>query len=747
MAKKKTSHNGKDNLAASQALPSDTDDFLKGLKEQAGARVIGPVRLESRISKGGMGIVYRGRHVKLDIDVAVKFLLPNLANENPEYVVRFEREARMAAQLNNENLVRVFDVDSEKNYHYVVMEFVCGETARDRVARKGPLSESEAMEVVLGATRGLEAAHRKGIVHRDIKPENIMIDAAGIVKLADLGIAKMVGEGAPPEANITQPGFVMGTPSFMPPEQFHDSSSVGFSGDVYSMGATLYFLLAGKAPFSGNIYEIARRVSTEDFPDITRDRPGVSARIVELLRNATAKDPKARYPDAMALLRALEASGTGRLNLTDPDTGTVTAIAKVSTPPARRFGEIHVHVPPPKEGTPEPSGGDAQVSADPAAPHRPRHPPSRRGLIALGGIGLFAILFGVGLYPVIMSARQKSQERLDSRAAPPPPEVVVRQPEAPRPPPQVTTPDVKPEVVVKQTPPPRPASTDDPLPKDIVEKARASRDSLLAEKKRKESLLLRAEQLLAQNMLSETTNVLNTFEDWGDQRPRAARVRLRVVLAGGAANESAARKLLSVLCADPLSGGPGGACEEAHVEMYDYAGQPPPAGAGPSSYERKVELLRSLGLPSSELKKASEAAGKARTRLFSGYLTLLGDQADRALRGENVAGARQALERAEKFVRDEKAEDRVQEVSRLGTIRKSMEDLEGELKEWAALLPLNPGVSVLPEQLREDDLKSRIEKFNTFAQKYPASPRKGTASNYLARFQAILDSRRSVPRR
>ncbi|MGH9362798.1 MAG: serine/threonine-protein kinase, partial [Thermoanaerobaculia bacterium] len=298
------------------------EEFLRGLPCKDNSRIVGPVRIEARISKGGMGVVYRGHHLKLDIDVAVKFLLPHLAENNPEYVLRFEREARFAAQLNNENLVRVYDVNFEKNYHYVVMELVCGETARDRVARKGPLAEAEAMSIILGATRGLEAAHRKSIVHRDIKPENIMIDSSGVVKLADLGIAKAQSDPDRTQSLITQPGVIIGTPSYMAPEQVQSAHAVSPAVDIYSMGATLYFLLTTKPPYEGGLFQIIQAIGARGFPDIRELRPGLSENVVRILRRCTQLNPAARYPDASALLRDLERSGLERRSLAEADMGT-----------------------------------------------------------------------------------------------------------------------------------------------------------------------------------------------------------------------------------------------------------------------------------------------------------------------------------------------------------------------------------------------------------------------------------------
>ena len=330
--------------AAPGSHPSLADDeFLADLEPRGDTHVVGPVRLEARISRGGMGVIYRGRHVKLGIDVAVKFLLPHLAEQDPEYVVRFEREARIAAQLNNENLVRVFDADSEQNYHYVVMEFVCGENARERVARKGPLPEDEALEIVRGATRGLSAAHRKGIIHRDIKPENIMIDSSGVVKLADLGIAKVLEDSEHAVSSITQSGSIMGTPSFMGPEQFEDSRSVRPAVDVYSMGATLYFLLTGKAPFVGSIYQIVNAITAKGFPDVRARRPEVSEDVARLLKKCTRIDPAQRYSTGTELLQEIERLRPRRTALDGVGGGTA-AQAKVSTPPRRRVGAVRVGV-------------------------------------------------------------------------------------------------------------------------------------------------------------------------------------------------------------------------------------------------------------------------------------------------------------------------------------------------------------------------------------------------------------------
>ena len=210
------------------------DRLLENVPVHDGFKVLEPCVLYARLGQGGMGAVYRGRHLNLDLDVAVKCLKPRMAEEDSSFVVRFQREARLAAAINHENLIQVFDVAHRHGVHYLIMEFVRGETARQRVQRKGALAESEATRIVLGAARGLAAAHARGVVHRDIKPDNIMVSAEGRVKVADLGIAKVAGNAETP--SLTGTGLVMGTPQYMSPEQARDTSKVGPASDVWSLG-------------------------------------------------------------------------------------------------------------------------------------------------------------------------------------------------------------------------------------------------------------------------------------------------------------------------------------------------------------------------------------------------------------------------------------------------------------------------------------------------------------------------------
>jgi len=325
------------------------DAFLKDVPDVDGFKVLEPCVLYAKVGQGGMGAVYRGKHLNLDLDVGVKCLLPRLAGGNEQLVLRFEREARLAARISHPNLVRVFDVDERHGIHYLVMEFVKGETARERVARKGRLPLGEAVTIVLEASKGLAAAHAEGIVHRDIKPDNILISHEGDVKLADLGLGRMHQQDPDQTAadGLTMPHVTMGTPRYMPPEQWESLSKVGPAGDVWALGATLYFLLVGEDAYTGDTRnQIMCRVCLEEFPDITQAVGALPTPFLSVLRKCTARDPDVRYRHAGELASALEDvvkanSLTGSLD--DDETGTGTArCTMVSPPPPELLAKVRL---------------------------------------------------------------------------------------------------------------------------------------------------------------------------------------------------------------------------------------------------------------------------------------------------------------------------------------------------------------------------------------------------------------------
>lgn len=279
-----------------------SDPLLRDAPTCRGFKVLEPAVLYAKVGQGGMGAVYRGRHFKLDIDVAVKCLRPSLAEESPEFVARFEREARLAAQLTHQNVVNVMDVHQKHGLHYLVMEFVTGEDARARVLRKGKLGEQEALAILLGAATGLAEAHARGIVHRDIKPDNVLVSLRGRVKLADLGLAKAQQSSG---QSMSLASGVMGTPQYMPPEQW-DSPDVGASADVWALGATLYYLLVGEHAIDGaTIPAMARKVQDQDFPSLRDARPGLRDEVYSMFERCVARKPAERFSDARELLQVL----------------------------------------------------------------------------------------------------------------------------------------------------------------------------------------------------------------------------------------------------------------------------------------------------------------------------------------------------------------------------------------------------------------------------------------------------------
>jgi len=315
------------------------DDLLANVTEVAGSKVLPPCVIMGRLGRGGMGAVYRARHLNLAIDVAVKVLKPQLVSDDPTFVQRFKREGQSAAAISHQNVIRVFDVAEHAELHYIIMELVVGETARQRVDRRKQLPVDEAMQILLESANGLGAAHALGIVHRDIKPDNLLISHDGKLKVADLGLAKptMGGGGASLMSTANQ---VMGTPAYMPPEQW-ESPAVGPAADVWALGATAWFLLAGRDAFDsrdGNYPRVMKQIVLQPFPDLRQLRSDVPDAVIAVLAKATAKEAKDRYADANEFAAAIEALRLPRVSLRD-DTDTAEAKTMVS-PPLKNLDQI-----------------------------------------------------------------------------------------------------------------------------------------------------------------------------------------------------------------------------------------------------------------------------------------------------------------------------------------------------------------------------------------------------------------------
>jgi serine/threonine protein kinase len=267
--------------------------------------VIGKYRVLERIGSGGMSSVYLCEHKVMRRRAAVK-VLPTSMAEDPAALERFYLEARAVAALDHPNIVRAYDVDQDDDLHFLVMEYVDGISLQELIRKEGAMSPARAAEFVRQAAMGLQHAHETaGLVHRDIKPGNLIIDRAGTLKILDLGLARFFHEE---NESITQKydETVLGTADYLAPEQILDSHSVDIRADIYSLGATLYFCLAGRAPFAeGTIPQKLIWHQTRQPKSLRRTRPEIPAVLESVLFKMMAKDPNDRYQDPQQLVQAL----------------------------------------------------------------------------------------------------------------------------------------------------------------------------------------------------------------------------------------------------------------------------------------------------------------------------------------------------------------------------------------------------------------------------------------------------------
>jgi serine/threonine protein kinase len=278
------------------------DPTAKGARK---AVRIGKYEVVSHIATGGMGAVYKARDTENDRDVALKVLMPEAAAK-PAMVERFRREARSAAKLSHENIVTLYEFGETAGTYYLAMEFIEGIDLHEYVNRKGPLPPAEALAIVQQACRALDHAHQRAIVHRDIKPSNFLIvtkPGKPLVKLTDMGLAR---ETAKEEFRVTRAGTTVGTLDFISPEQARDSGTADIRSDLYSLGGTWYFLLAGQAPFpKGGLGERLLKIMSEEPPDVRTFSPRVSAGTAAVIHRLLAKDPDDRYQTPCELLADL----------------------------------------------------------------------------------------------------------------------------------------------------------------------------------------------------------------------------------------------------------------------------------------------------------------------------------------------------------------------------------------------------------------------------------------------------------
>lgn len=267
---------------------------------------LGKYKLLGHLGTGGMSSVYLAEHVLMRRRVAIKVLPQKRVNDS-SYLQRFYREARAAAALNHPNIVLAHDVDHDGGNHFLVMEYVEGSDLQVMVKRDGPLDYVQAANYIYQAAKGLEHAHRSGLIHRDMKPANLLVDQRGTVKVLDLGLARFSGEEeGKASLTVAYDENVLGTADYLAPEQALNSHEVDHRVDVYSLGCTFYFLLMGHPPFpEGTIAQRIMKHHTEEPTPIRQERPDVPGDLAEICQKMMAKKVENRYQTAQEVVDAL----------------------------------------------------------------------------------------------------------------------------------------------------------------------------------------------------------------------------------------------------------------------------------------------------------------------------------------------------------------------------------------------------------------------------------------------------------
>jgi eukaryotic-like serine/threonine-protein kinase len=324
--------------------------------------------LGERLGFGGMSTVQLAVDRRLQREVAVKLLAEHLAND-PAFVARFRREALAAARLVHPNIVQVFDfgLDDASGRHYIVMEYVRGQSGAEILRDRGHVRVTEALAIVDHACRGLDYAHRNGVVHRDVKPGNLLRSDDGLVKLADFGIAKAVDDASA----ITQVGSVLGTAAYLAPEQAHGEEA-GPAADIYALGVVTYQLLSGRLPYeASSLTELALMQQREAPPLLHEVVEGVRPQLAGAVDRALALEPAERYGSAEEMRTAL-ADGARGVGPDPTDETRVVAAATQATRVTPRSPSTAAHrAEPARRLEPRPGRRPPSASPAPIAEQRP----------------------------------------------------------------------------------------------------------------------------------------------------------------------------------------------------------------------------------------------------------------------------------------------------------------------------------------------------------------------------------------
>jgi molecular chaperone DnaK len=298
---------GRELIRLKRLTPYQVERIAEGRPE---GLVLGNYVVVEKLGEGGMGEVFKAEHRRMKRIVAVK-VLPQKATESEVNVRRFQREVEAAAKLVHPNIVTAFDADEAEGLHFLVMEFVDGVNLVDIVTRGGPMPLRRGVDYAFQTAKGLEFAHRMGVIHRDVKPSNLLVDKWDTVKILDMGLARLsddhLGNVATKESmQLTQSGEIMGTFDYMSPEQAEDARDVDHRSDIYSLGCTLYSLLTADVPYAGETMMRKLLAHRENpIPKISAIRPDVPAELDAIFARMVAKKPSDRYPAMAAVVEGL----------------------------------------------------------------------------------------------------------------------------------------------------------------------------------------------------------------------------------------------------------------------------------------------------------------------------------------------------------------------------------------------------------------------------------------------------------
>jgi serine/threonine-protein kinase len=327
-----------------------------------GTLINGRFRLEEQIGSGGMSTVYRAFDEVLERSVAIKVMHASISQDGVQ-LERFRREARTAAQLSHPHIVTVIDAGEDEGHPFIVLEYIEGETLKDRIRRVGPLPVPEAVAYAIEVGRALSAAHLTQLVHRDVKPQNVLIDPEGRAKLTDFGISRSLLDHG-----LTATGRVLGTTDYVSPEQAL-GELVGEQSDVYSLGICLFEMLTGAVPFKAESQVgVAMKHVREAMPDVQKRRPEISAALASVVEKATAKELKNRYQHVDDMVADLEQALAIEVARSGHPTGEATSIIRALPRGSREV-----------------------------LPRRLRSPRLWAATIILVGIGIALIMVGLGV--------------------------------------------------------------------------------------------------------------------------------------------------------------------------------------------------------------------------------------------------------------------------------------------------------------------------------------------------------------